>query len=372
MSSTNSTANATLAAPTNEQQAEAAGLAAKVASLPHGPMVRHGWFWWLWHGIFWIIAIGLLIVAMLRVFYHDGTHLLIWINAFTRYVYLPAYACLAWSLWMRRWWLAAVSFAVVGFHVAWMVPDFVRDRRFDMPISDATANKSPKVRIFFANVLATNHDFSPLWKEIERSNADVVILAECSRFSNQSFKQWPAMSAYQHPDGKTKTHSGEVKVYSRLPVSFESQDWIAGRVIQSVDVEVGGQALRIVGIHAPRPQSPGYDYAGYYEKVVPLLSTEPGPVVVIGDFNATQYSLVYKELKQGGLRSAHDDRGRGYATTWPNGRWPVPPIRIDQAFLSRDIECLNISEGMGEGSDHKPLIVDVALRNPPQPSQTEH
>ena len=29
----------------------------------------------------------------LRIFCHDGTHLLIWLNAFTRYVYLPAYVC---------------------------------------------------------------------------------------------------------------------------------------------------------------------------------------------------------------------------------------------------------------------------------------
>jgi endonuclease/exonuclease/phosphatase (EEP) superfamily protein YafD len=94
------------------------------------------------------------------------------------------------------------------------------------------------------------------------------------------------------------------------------------------------------------------------------LTAEPGPVVIIGDFNATQHSLVYKQLKNGGLRSAHDDCGRGYATTWPNGHWPLPPIRIDQAFISPDVTCLKIVEGQGAGSDHKPLILDIALRSP--------
>jgi endonuclease/exonuclease/phosphatase (EEP) superfamily protein YafD len=63
-----------------------------------------------------------------------------------------------------------------------------------------------------------------------------------------------------------------------------------------------------------------------------------------------------------GLRSAHVDRGRGYATTWPNGRLPFPPIRIDQALLSPDVECLRIEEGIGVGTDHEPLIVDVRVR----------
>jgi hypothetical protein len=41
----------------------------------------------------------------------------------------------------------------------------------------------------------------------------------------------------------------------------------------------------------------------------------------------------------------------------------VPPIRIDQAFLSPDVECLGIAEGVGRGSDHKPLILDLLIRD---------
>jgi hypothetical protein len=41
----------------------------------------------------------------------------------------------------------------------------------------------------------------------------------------------------------------------------------------------------------------------------------------------------------------------------------LPPIRIDQAFLTAGVECLAIAEGQGAGSDHKPLILEIALRN---------
>jgi endonuclease/exonuclease/phosphatase (EEP) superfamily protein YafD len=85
---------------------------------------------------------------------------------------------------------------------------------------------------------------------------------------------------------------------------------------------------------------------------------------VVGDFNATQHSRVYEQLMSGHFRSAHEDRGRGYATTWPNGLRPVPPIRIDQALMSPQVECVSIVEGTGLGSDHKPLILELRVHTP--------
>ena len=95
--------------------------------------------------LYWLaclVTLSLVAVALLRIFYHDGTHFLTWLNAFTRYVYLPAYACLAWAIWKRRWILALANLAVVCLHVALLAPDFMRDRRFDSAADAATADAS--------------------------------------------------------------------------------------------------------------------------------------------------------------------------------------------------------------------------------------
>jgi endonuclease/exonuclease/phosphatase (EEP) superfamily protein YafD len=105
------------------------------------------------------------------------------------------------------------------------------------------------------------------------------------------------------------------------------------------------------------------DYDGFWTRAVRQIARAPRPLVVVGDCNATQYSLVYDQVKETGLHSAHEECGRGYATTWPNGTLPVPPIRIDQAFLSDQVKCMRIDEGIGRGSDHKPLILDIQLRD---------
>jgi endonuclease/exonuclease/phosphatase (EEP) superfamily protein YafD len=323
---------------------------------------KHGWFWRVCYVAAWMATLGLAVVALLRIFYHDGTHFLIQLNSFTRYVYLPAYACLIWALWMRRWRLASAALAVVLCHVIWMLPDFVRDRRFDLPKDAATASASPTVRIFFSNLLGSQRDFTPLWQEIADANPDVVVMAESSYYSVQSFLKYPAFAEFAKPNGTGRLRRGEVVVFSKLPIKSESQIYATDRIVQTVDVEVGSQTLRIIGLHSPRPMPPpAYDFYGYWKMMIPRLTSDNMPRVIVGDFNATQYSRVYKQLKQCSLRSAHEDRGRGYATTWPNGLWSLPPIRIDQAFLSAGVKCLGIREGRGDGSDHKPLIVDVRI-----------
>src|SRR5687768_14241818 len=81
--------------------------------------------WRATHLFAWLAVMLLLVVAALRIVYHDGAYALIWLNAFTRYVYLPAYVCLAWALWQRRWMLAGTAAGVVAAHLTFIAPDFL-------------------------------------------------------------------------------------------------------------------------------------------------------------------------------------------------------------------------------------------------------
>lgn len=340
--------------------ATAAMLTNKIAALRNDHVSSHHWIWWVVHTAAWICCLGLLSAALLRIFFHDGTQLLTWINAFTPYFYLPAYACAVWAIVGRRWILMTTSLVVIGFHLTWVAPDFLPGKR----VQHATLkdDKSSRViRIFFANVKASKRDFGPLWREIEIANPDIVIFAESNRHLREQFQQHASMTKYMEITEPTPSWMGDVRIYSRLPITGKTRLLESQRVIQQIDLDVDGATLCLVGLHAPRPQLPDYDYFGFWQKVVPWLLNQSHPLVVIGDFNATQHSLVYKQLEKGGLRSAHEDRGRGYAVTWPNGTRYLPPIRIDQVFLSPDVECLDIREGEGDGSDHKPVVVDLRI-----------
>jgi endonuclease/exonuclease/phosphatase (EEP) superfamily protein YafD len=368
---------------TDSEKAKTASLATKSSTLPHrlepragqltdtaeadfrSPARVRGLFGHITYWLACLITLSLVIIAGLRLVYHDGTHFLIWLNAFTRYVYLPAYACLAWAIWKRRWVLALANVAVVSVHVALLAPDFMRDRRFESVSNSAStaAPATPAVRIFFANVRALNTEHEALLEEIKAANPDVIVLVEFSWLWHLAHQHSPVFAAYPYGGGMDNQQLGTVNVFSRIPLTSSRKDWFSGRGLQTIEIPVGSETLHIIGLHAPRPMSiRNDDYEGFWSRTIPMILSEKGPLVVVGDCNATQYSVVYEQLTADRLRSAHEDRGRGYATSWPNGQFPLPPIRIDQALISPEVECLDVKEGEGRGSDHKPLILDVKIR----------
>ncbi len=335
------------------------------ATLPVWPSrPRRGWRGWLaLAGVLavWCVTLVLGVVALLRIFYHDGSYLLICINAFTMYVYLPAYAVLAWAAWRRRWWLAAASVLIVACHLMWVGPDFLPGARSSPPPPGAAA-ASPTMRIFFANVLVTNSESQALLDEIAAANPDVIVLVEFSPKWEQAFRHAPSLAPYKYRPARISR--GQIACYSRLPITSVENVVVTNRICRLLTVRLGDDAVRLFCLHGPRPMDyPWFDHTGYWKLVLPLIARQPEPLVVVGDFNSTQHSSVYEELTAGRLRSAHADRGRGYATTWPNGRRWLPPIRIDQALISGDVECLGIAEGRGAGSDHRPVILDVCIRH---------
>jgi endonuclease/exonuclease/phosphatase (EEP) superfamily protein YafD len=321
---------------------------------------RRTWLSRLAHFSAWCVTLGLLAVAALRIGYHDAAVLLIWLNAFTLYVYLPAYVILAAAVGRRHWLLAAASAAVVVCHVVWVAPDFHPATPYT-PVSVASAPSRP-LRIFYANVRSRNREWNGILDEIAAAKPDLVVLVEVNRAWFDVLKQAQVMQPFVHGTTLGEPFMGEVMVFSKLPISSHQRTWIVGRVCNVVDIPLANAALRLFCLHSPRPHiSSPLGYRVFWEKVTPLVAEQPTPLMVLGDFNATQHSLVYQRLTSLGLRAAHVDRGRGYATTWPNGRRFLPPIRIDHALVSSDVECLDITEGVGWGSDHKPLILDVRV-----------
>jgi endonuclease/exonuclease/phosphatase (EEP) superfamily protein YafD len=310
----------------------------------------------------WCVTIGLLVVAALRILSHDATVPLVWLNAYTLYIYLPAYLILVSAAWTRRWWLAMASATVVACHLTWVLPDF-RPATPYVPPYTATADPSPPIKIFYANVRGgSNLDMDSLLDEALREDPDVIVLVEVQPYWWRQMIEQNPLKAYPFGTDMLHRNAGDIGVFSRLPVRRMDPIRVENRTILSLDILCGTESLQLFALHSPRPMfQVNDDYFKFWQKVDQVVAEQRGPSVVIGDFNATQHSRVYEQLESDGLRSAHEDRGLGYVTTWPNRQQPVPPIRIDQAFLSPEVECLSIEEGAGSGSDHKSLILELRV-----------
>jgi len=318
----------------------------------------------------WCVVFGLAAIALLRIVWHDGAWPLVLLNAFTLYLYWPAYFVMAFSLATGRRGLLLASVAVIASHITFIWPDL------QLPQTRASASQSDRgersaVRIYYANVHARNLQMEAILAEARRYDPDVIVLVEMQRWWWRTMIARRPLADFPYGTNLDGRNAGDVGVFSRIPVRRFEQIHVAGRTVLVLDLAVEGETLRLFALHSPRPTPDSRDsYFEFWELIGRVVTQQQGPVVVVGDFNATQHSWVYGRLQAGGLRSAHEDRGRGMAMTWPNVVLPFPLIRIDQVFLSPEVDCVSIQEGEAPGSDHRSLVVDVVLQ-PDVPSHVD-
>lgn len=102
-----------------------------------------------------------------------------------------------------------------------------------------------------------------------------------------------------------------------------------------------------------------------------FILRERGPVIVAGDLNSPDSSLVCAELRDVGLHDAFAEGGRGYGYTYGHfllkNRLPrlrISWMRIDHILMSSQFETVRAWTGTGEASDHRPVIADIFLKQP--------
>lgn len=80
--------------------------------------------------------------------------------------------------------------------------------------------------------------------------------------------------------------------------------------------------------------------------------------VVLGDFNASQWSAVMRDFRRGtGLR--HSAAGHGLHLTWPTSE-PLLYVPLDHILVSEQLWVLDSRVGPVVGSDHRPVIAELA------------
>ena len=130
-----------------------------------------------------------------------------------------------------------------------------------------------------------------------------------------------------------------------------------------IEVEIDGRMVQVVNTHlglVPREQQlQAAHLAGPGWLEHPQMK---GPTILLGDFNATATSVVYRTLT-GKLAPARRLSPKKLSTsTFPS---PLPVLRIDHIFVSREIQVQHVFAPFEPitriASDHLPLIMDFDL-----------
>ncbi len=267
------------------------------------------------------------------------------------------YAALEWAA--RRPRLAAASLAFAALNAAPALLLFLP------AASGATPAQPPaaRLRILQANILTGNTNAPALLALVARENPDVVVLQEPdTRWLQQLApltNSHPVFAALPRDDNfgaalfcKTNALSAEIFLLGDPEGAPSAQARIA----------VGGRTLTVVGTHTLAPYN-DYMWRGrnrYTLELAGRLRRTGGPLVVTGDFNNTPWSAHHRAfLAASGLYDSA--QGRGPQATWPASAPPLARIPLDHCFHSPDVRVLARRPGPDIGSDHLPLIIDVAF-----------
>lgn len=301
---------------------------------------------------------------MARLLRPDTNIIFIWLNSYTFWIYLPAYAVAVLAGSFRRWLLLAPALAVCALHLWWVLPDY--GGAATIP---AEAEGAPQLRLVTGNALFDNARLDEYALSLAELDLDLLFLQEYGNPLAAALDRAGIRNElpYFREAFAPGWRSG-IALYSRYPLEAIDVEFVARRPVIRADITVEGAPIRVFNIHSISPGgrwvvNPWND--GWRE-LVAIFDAEEAPFLVAGDFNMTQHHRWYRELKDIGLKNCHEERGRGNATTWPFGDGRriyrlFPKIRIDHVFVSEGIVCMDIDEGEAIGTDHRPVIAEIAI-----------
>ena len=217
------------------------------------------------------------------------------------------------------------------------------------------------VRVATANLLMVHPEPGPLADELERLDADVLLLQEYSSRWERALTDAGFFEAYPHHVEIVRDDSFGIALLSRLPLDEAEIVELQGLPMARAVVQVDGQDLEIWSVHTLPPRTLDYlpVWKAQMDELAELTATRTRPMLMMGDFNA---SPRFPRLRAIELDQAHVLCGEEDATTWPNGLFPVPEVRLDHALISDELGCVAIEHGDAQGSDHRPFAVDLAWR----------
>jgi endonuclease/exonuclease/phosphatase (EEP) superfamily protein YafD len=205
------------------------------------------------------------------------------------------------------------------------------------------------LRVMTFNVWARNASPEAAAGAILAADPDVVVLVELLPGLRGVLDR--IASRYPHRAVCPKPRCW-LAVAAKHPFAVEGRKDLMPQIVARFGPELAG--LTVIGLHLARPPAAGLQLQQLAEATA-VVSGQGDPIVAVGDFNATPFSVVTQTF-------AHD-AGLRRVTSLPS--WPtflrLPQVSIDHIFVSPGITASGVRLGEPGGSDHYPVIADLIL-----------
>jgi endonuclease/exonuclease/phosphatase (EEP) superfamily protein YafD len=206
-----------------------------------------------------------------------------------------------------------------------------------------------------------------LARGLRGTRADIIGLVEVT-VSQAAALRHDLPDEYPHQVHQGDGIAGKALI-SRYPiVTSLPLELHPGRPDLVATVDAGGRRLRIVVAHPPPPRlhRSGVRFTdetrGQLAELLKIVTTGE-PTILLGDFNMLDRHDHHSRLVAAGFVDSFREAGDGNGFTYPRryGKLPLPPVlRIDYVWHSSHLRALDARVGDDAGSDHLPVVVDLA------------
>jgi endonuclease/exonuclease/phosphatase (EEP) superfamily protein YafD len=233
-----------------------------------------------------------------------------------------------------------------------------------------------RVRVMTFNV-GGSRDVAAVLREINRYDPDLLFLQESTAVPGLH----PAVAATRQLVGfgcavasKTPLTDLEIRPLREAP---EWRNYVRCKTV------IGGRTVTLCGVHLDTPRE-GLDALrragpfglGAFDAYTAVrvrrglglgidMRHETPPLLLAGDFNAPERSLLFQPFRALRLQNAFSTGGWGYGYTYGH-RLPLRHSveRIDHVWAGPEWRVERCWSGSGSVSDHRPLIADLVLAAP--------
>lgn len=302
-----------------------------------------------------------IVILMIVAGYGDSVHPMLDLLSNFQFQYFFACAFLTMALWLinsKRWGVVALLCTIppAASLLPWYLP---QNRAID-------ETYRPVLRVMQFNILEPNTQYGAVIDEVLRHAVDVVVFQEVDQRWNLELEQLADVlpHAVFQPAGNLRGNL----VHSRHPMSnviFEPSIGEENAPSLSATVHVNQQPVSLLVAHTVPPHDAQFSEMRNRElvRVAQRARELPKPLVVLGDFNTGMWSPHYRAFERSSeLHNAR--RGFGVVNTFPMDGYAILRVPLDHCFVSRDIAVTSFRRGNPCGSDHAPIIADLALPSP--------
>ncbi len=276
-----------------------------------------------------------------------------------RLQYVVAGVCLALILAARRRWIGgAIAASLAIAHAVPVIP------YLSVPAA-ADVGSGETIRVMALNLRHRFGDVDAARRLVRARRPDVVLLTEFLP-AHQTLLE--ALSdILPNRVGTPPRGKFDAILMSRLPIAWSRIHYPSARFLPVIEARLCGDLIdeetcfTVIALHSPRPD---FSRGRLQNQTLTLVAERAAAVIdrrvlVMGDLNTTPYSHRFQDLvRRGGLTDTAI--GARWRTTWIS-RFPPLGLTLDHVLLGAAFRPVarHVTENIG--SDHFPLIVDVAF-----------